>query len=157
MLSPFGIPSVGEVSPRLNPPIPRPASATCWCVAAIALPPSSLPPKRPELFESAGLCAPDEELPPLRRVPPPPPLLEEARWTRPTPGACWPEIRSPSSPYTLLLITPLLTELEPLLPCCIWTLKDLRNFSGPSRRETLPDTSRSAWPRQGQLSSRRKP
>ena len=51
----------GEPSPRLNPPMPptppicisRRASESC---CAIALLPSSLPPNRPEVLESAGLC-----------------------------------------------------------------------------------------------------
>ncbi|KAH8981832.1 hypothetical protein EDB86DRAFT_2974006 [Lactarius hatsudake] len=63
MLSPLGIPaSPGEPSPRLNPPTPiqRPASATCRSAAAIALLPSSLPQKRSDVFERAGLSSPDQ-------------------------------------------------------------------------------------------------
>jgi hypothetical protein len=89
-MRPLGMAYLGEPSPRLNPPaaIPRPAGAACRYAAGIALLPSSLPPKRPEMFESARLVHGTSYFRRCRYACCHCRLSKEALGSRPMPGTC---------------------------------------------------------------------
>ena len=124
----------------LTPPTPptlpicisRPASAAC---CAIALLPSSLPRNRSEVLDSAGLCAPDDlfaaTTAAIAQTPPLPPL----GGTRDTTAMLGDEVAVVAVTGDVVVDSGKL----PLVLSCMWHWKDWQNFSGQSRRGTLPD------------------